>query len=112
MVPAPAPASSPAQAPSPSPESQQAAGPESVAPEVENPPELEIDIPHDGTVVPCFQDPVCSSEQARIQSENVAEYKRRQGQQEDPGDPNLHNMCRQAVQSKTPLPEACRSLGG
>ena len=61
VVPAPAAAPSPAQASSPTPEAQQAASPEAVAPEVE--------IPHDGTVVPCYQDPVCSSEQARIQSE-------------------------------------------
>jgi hypothetical protein len=71
IVPAPAAAPSPAQAPSSSTEAQQVAGSESVAPEVEIP--IEIDIPHDGTVVPCSQDPVCSSEQARIQNEHVAE---------------------------------------
>ena len=61
VVPAPAAAPSPEQASSPTPEAQPADSPETGAPEV--------DIPHDGTVVPCYQDPVCSSEQARIQSE-------------------------------------------
>jgi hypothetical protein len=114
-------APSPAQAPSPSPEVQQAAGPEPVATEAEIPPDAEIslepenppeevEIPHDGTVVPCFQDPVCSSEQARMQNEFVAEMEaaRADGQ---PPDPNLAAMCRQAAQSGN-LPAACRTLGG
>jgi hypothetical protein len=113
VVPAPAP--SPAQALSPSPESQQAAGPESVAPEVEIPPEvevpMEIDIPHDGTVVPCFQDPVCSSEQSRIQSEHVAELEAAKTDGLPPSQ-GLLDMCTHAVRSKTGLPKACWSVGG
>ena len=117
MVPTPGP--SPEQASSHSSEvqqtQQQMLGPEPSTPEVEIPSEVEIspvtEIPHDGTVMPCFQDPVCSSEQARIQSEHVAELEAAKADGQLPPQ-NLLNMCRQAVQSKNKLPEVCRSLGG
>jgi hypothetical protein len=108
VVPAPAAAPSPEQASSPSPESQQVAGSEPAASEVEIP--IEIDNPHDGTVVPCYQDPVCSSEQARIQSEHVAELEAAKMDGLPPSQ-NLLDMCTHAVRSKTGLPKACWSVG-
>ena len=94
----------PTPAPRPDPERPPAAGPEPVAPD-------EDDIPHDGTVVPCYLDPVCSSEQARIQSEFTAEIESARANKQ-PVPQSVHDMCRHAVQSKTPLPQICRSLGG
>jgi hypothetical protein len=103
------PTPSPAQAPIP--EVQEAASPKPAAPEViDIPPEVEI--PHDGTVISCFQDPVCSAEQARIQTKHVDEMKAARNNGEMDESQNLHDWCRHLVRSKVPLPEACRSLGG
>jgi hypothetical protein len=105
MVPAPGPP--PAPAPRPDSEGQAAADPELDA--------AEVDIPHDGTVVPCYLDPVCSSEQARIQNEFVAEMKQPKTYPPytEPARTPVHDMCTNAVRSGVrPLPAVCRGLGG